>query len=99
MAESNSEGMPRPNIAKAGLQLPAVKDYEQVDREIIATLRPTKGWFVALVIAIICLIIGGTAWTYQITKDSASRVTTRPSCGACTSSPSCSGSVSDTRVR
>ncbi len=58
--------MPRPNIAKAGLQLPAVKDYEQVDREIIATLRPTKGWFVALLIAITCLIIGGLAWTYQI---------------------------------
>ena len=34
-----------PNIAKAGLQLPAVKDYEQVDREIMATLRPDQGWF------------------------------------------------------
>ena len=29
----------RPNIAKAGLQLPAVKDYEQVDREIMGTLQ------------------------------------------------------------
>ncbi len=58
--------MPRPNIAKAGLQLPAVKDYEQVDREIMATLRPTKGWFACLAVAIFCLIIGGTAWTYQI---------------------------------
>jgi molybdopterin-containing oxidoreductase family membrane subunit len=58
--------MPRPNIAKAGLQLPAVKDYEQVDREIMATLRPTKGWFAALAVAIGCLIIGGLAWTYQI---------------------------------
>jgi molybdopterin-containing oxidoreductase family membrane subunit len=58
--------MPRPNIAKAGLQLPAVKDYEQVDREIMATLRPTKGWFAALTVAIVCLIIGGAAWTYQI---------------------------------
>ena len=58
--------MPRPNIAKAGLQLPAVRDYEQVDREIMATLRPTKGWFACLAVAIFCLIIGGTAWTYQI---------------------------------
>jgi Ni/Fe-hydrogenase subunit HybB-like protein len=58
--------MPRPNIAKAGLQLPAVRDYEQVDREILATLRPTKGWFAALAIAITCLVIGGLAWTYQI---------------------------------
>jgi Ni/Fe-hydrogenase subunit HybB-like protein len=58
--------MPRPNIAKAGLQLPAVKDYEQVDREIMATLRPTKGWFACLLVAITCLIIGGLAWTYQI---------------------------------
>ena len=61
-----TDDMPRPNIAKAGLQLPAVKDYEQVDREIMATLRPTKGWFAALTVAIVCLIIGGAAWTYQI---------------------------------
>jgi molybdopterin-containing oxidoreductase family membrane subunit len=61
-----TDDMPRPNIAKAGLQLPAVKDYEQVDREIMATLRPTKGWFAALTIAIVCLMIGAAAWTYQI---------------------------------
>ena len=61
-----TDEMPRPNIAKAGLQLPAVKDYEQVDREIMATLRPTKGWFAALTVAIVCLMIGGAAWTYQI---------------------------------
>ena len=28
----------RPNIATADVQLPAVRDYEQVDREIIRTL-------------------------------------------------------------
>ena len=61
-----TDEMPRPNIAKAGLQLPAVKDYEQVDREIMATLRPTKGWFAALTVAIVCLMIGAAAWTYQI---------------------------------
>ena len=61
-----ADEMPRPNIAKAGLQLPAVKDYAQVDREIMATLRPTKGWFAALTVAIVCLLIGATAWTYQI---------------------------------
>ena len=31
----------RPNIASADVQLPSVRDYEQVDREIIATLHPT----------------------------------------------------------
>ena len=35
----------RPNLARADIQLPAVKDYEQVDREISGTLRPTLAWF------------------------------------------------------
>jgi molybdopterin-containing oxidoreductase family membrane subunit len=56
----------RPNIAKAGLQLPAVKDYEQVDREIMGTLRPTKAWFALLSTAIVCLAIGAASWIYQI---------------------------------
>ena len=56
----------RPNIARAGLQLPAVKDYAQVDREIMATLRPTKAWFTLLMVAITCLGIGASAWIYQI---------------------------------
>jgi molybdopterin-containing oxidoreductase family membrane subunit len=56
----------RPNIAAAGFQLPAVKDYDQVDREIVATLHPTKGWFVLLFTAITCLAIGITCWMYQI---------------------------------
>src|SRR4051794_3096278 len=30
-----------PNIATADVQLPAVRDYEQVDREIVGTLHPT----------------------------------------------------------
>jgi Ni/Fe-hydrogenase subunit HybB-like protein len=66
MATTVEREMPRPNLPKAGLQLPAVKDYEQVDREILATLRPTKGWFAALAVAVVCLMIGGTAWAYQI---------------------------------
>ena len=56
----------RPNIAWAGVQLPAVKDYEQVDRDIMATLRPTKAWFILLATAIACLGIGAACWTYQI---------------------------------
>ena len=56
----------RPNIAKAGLQLPAVKDYEQVDREIMGTLRPTKAWVALLSTAIACLAIGAASWIYQI---------------------------------
>ena len=56
----------RPNIARAGLPLPAVKDYAQVDREIMATLRPTKAWFTLLMVAMTCLGIGASAWIYQI---------------------------------
>jgi len=56
----------RPNIAKAGLQLPAVKDYAQVDREIIGTLKPTKAWFTLLMASVTCLGIGAASWIYQI---------------------------------
>src|SRR5256885_13042675 len=56
----------RRNIPSASIRLPAVVDYEQVDREIIGTLRPTLGWFAALGTAILCLLIGISAWTYQI---------------------------------
>src|SRR5581483_6204727 len=56
----------RPNIASANIQLPAVESYQQVNDEIIATLRPTKAWFAGLSIAILCLLVGATAWTYQI---------------------------------
>ncbi|HEY5491045.1 MAG TPA: NrfD/PsrC family molybdoenzyme membrane anchor subunit [Gemmatimonadaceae bacterium] len=58
----------RPNIASANVQLPAVTTYEQVDDEIIATLRPTKAWFAALFTAVICLMIGISAWMYQINQ-------------------------------
>src|SRR3954463_13705313 len=56
----------RPNIASADVQLPAVRDYEQVDREIIGTLRPTLPWFIGLGVAILFLVIGASAWMYQI---------------------------------
>jgi len=56
----------RPNIPAADLQLPAVRDYEQVDREIIGTLRPTVKWAIGLGVAIFFLIIGASAWMYQI---------------------------------
>ncbi len=56
----------RPNIASANIQLPAVRSYEQVNDEIIATLRPTKAWFAGLTIAIVCMLIGVTAWMWQI---------------------------------
>ena len=62
----HTDGPKRPNIARAGLQLPAVKDYAQVDREIIATLRPTKAWFTLLMASITCLGIGAASWIYQI---------------------------------
>jgi Ni/Fe-hydrogenase subunit HybB-like protein len=56
----------RPNIAKAGLQLPAVKDYAQVDREIMGTLKFSKAWFVLLLTSMGALGIGAAAWIYQI---------------------------------
>ena len=42
----------RANVPSAAVRLPAVRDYEQVDREISATLRPSLAWFTALGIAI-----------------------------------------------
>ena len=44
-AASRDEPAPRPNIPSAGDRFPAIRDYEQVDREIVGTLRPTLGWF------------------------------------------------------
>src|ERR671921_283295 len=64
--EERDERVQRPNIPSAGNRLPGVRDYEQVDREIIGTLRPTLGWFAALGLAVLCLLIGISAWTYQI---------------------------------
>src|SRR5258705_11130968 len=54
------------NIPTASNRLPSVRDYEQVDRDVIATLRPTLGWFALLGIAILCLFLGIGAGTYQI---------------------------------
>src|SRR5581483_5336106 len=56
----------RPNIPSAAVRFPAIRTYEQVDREIAGTLGPSLGWFAALGIAILCMLIGATAWTYQI---------------------------------
>ena len=50
----------------ADVQLHAVRDYEQVDREISATLHPTVAWFIALGTAIFFLLLGISAWMYQI---------------------------------
>ena len=57
---------PRPNVASANRQLPGVADYEQVDRDIGASLTPTAGWFGALGIAIALFLWGAGTWTYQI---------------------------------
>src|SRR5690606_31560224 len=43
-----------------------VRDYEQVDNEITATLRPTGHWFIGLGVAVVAMLIGAAAWTYQI---------------------------------
>jgi len=60
------EVLHRPNIASADVQLPAVRDYEQVDNEITATLSPTGAWYIGLFTAIGFLLIGIAAWMYQI---------------------------------
>ena len=65
MATIANEPM-RPNIATANVQLPAVRDYEQVTNEILGTLGFSKGWFVALLISITFLLIGAATWLYQI---------------------------------
>ena len=66
MAKPRPEHLSGSNIASAGNRLPGIKDYEQVDREIIATLHPTLGWFAMLGVAILCLLIGASTWVYQI---------------------------------
>ena len=66
MATTAEPGPMRPNIASADVPLPAIKTFEQVDREIAGTLTPTKGWFLLLGAAICCLLIGIAAWTFQI---------------------------------
>src|SRR5919109_5679064 len=42
LAEPVGPGAPRPNVASANIQLPAVESYEQVDRDIAGTLVATK---------------------------------------------------------
>ena len=59
-------GPMRPHSASADIQLPAIKDFEQVDREIYDTLKPTKAWFLGLMVAVGCLAIGIAAWIFQI---------------------------------
>ncbi|HUO52895.1 MAG TPA: NrfD/PsrC family molybdoenzyme membrane anchor subunit, partial [Gemmatimonadaceae bacterium] len=61
-----SEALRRPNVSSANVQLPAVVNYTQVTDEILQTLRPTQAWFIGLLVAIACMLVGATAWTYQI---------------------------------
>ncbi len=56
----------RPNIPSAGIQVPGVKTFEQVDNEILATLHPSPKWFLGLGVAICAMLVGASAWTYQI---------------------------------
>ena len=55
----------RPNVASADVQLPAVRDYEQVDEEILGTLHPTGKWFAGLGLALACMLIGAATRPYQ----------------------------------
>jgi Ni/Fe-hydrogenase subunit HybB-like protein len=60
------DASPAPNVATASRRLPAVRDFGQIDREIRATLHPTVGWFLLLLVAITFLVIGIGTWAYQI---------------------------------
>src|SRR5690349_7148679 len=64
MAADNYEGaIPLgSNIASADIPLPAVRDYEQVDREIAGTLAPSFGWFGALGVAVLLFLWGAGVW-------------------------------------
>jgi molybdopterin-containing oxidoreductase family membrane subunit len=55
-----------PNVATADVQLPAVRDYEQVDEEITATLRPTWRWLAAFGASVVVMLWGAGVWMYQI---------------------------------
>src|SRR5678816_2214133 len=59
-----SRTVERPNIPSAAVRFPAIKDYEQVDREIAGTLRPTLGWFAALGIAILTYLTISSTFLY-----------------------------------
>ena len=48
MATMATAARAAPTSRRPTVQLPAVKDYEQVDREILGTLQPTLGWFALL---------------------------------------------------
>src|SRR5438270_8110342 len=54
------------NIPTAAIQRPAVQNYTQVTDEILGTLRLTKAWFAGLSFSVLCMLLGGAAWMYQI---------------------------------
>src|SRR5260221_5426200 len=66
MVPPREERVLRQNVPSASNRLPGVKNYAQVDREIVGTLRPTLGWFALLGTAILSLLIGISTWMYQI---------------------------------
>src|SRR5215469_7459990 len=60
------QARPHPNVPNATYRLPDVADYQQVDREIIATMHPTAGWLAAVGIAVLFMLIGAGTWMFQI---------------------------------
>ncbi|MBC7841071.1 MAG: polysulfide reductase NrfD [Gemmatimonadaceae bacterium] len=56
----------RPNIPAAGIQVPGVSSFEQVDNELLATLKPSPKWFIGLGVAVAAMLVGASAWTFQI---------------------------------
>jgi molybdopterin-containing oxidoreductase family membrane subunit len=66
MAAATKPEPRRSNIARADVQLPAIRSYTQVTDDIIATLRGTKAWFAGLALASLALLIGISAWMYQL---------------------------------
>lgn len=63
---TDSAGTPRFNVATSDVRLPAVRDYEQAEAEIRATLHPTVAWFRCLGVAVALMLVGAATWMYQI---------------------------------
>ena len=66
----------RPNVPSAAVRFPAVRDYEQVDREIAGTLRPTLGWFAALGVWQMVWYVALRGWPFARIRRRAVRLVT-----------------------
>jgi len=55
-----------PNVATANVRMPGITTFDQVDHDVLATLKPTLTWFLGLSAALVALAIGIACLCYQI---------------------------------